>query len=511
MQQGPIRKIVIVGGGSSGWMSAALLSKLLRNREGALAEICLVESEQIGTVGVGEATIPAIKVFNQLCGIDEREFIQATGATFKLGIDFVNWGQLGERYFHAFGAIGRSWEWLSFHQYWLALREAGLALPFDDYCIGAVMAREQRFMQADLSRPQSPVSQIAYAYHFDAGLYAQFLRRHCEARGVTRIAGTISAVTRHAHNGHIHQLVLDDGQVIDGDLFLDCSGSRALLLGQTLGVGYDDWSHWLPNNSALAVPSAALAELPPFTRSTAHHSGWQWRIPLQHRTGNGMVFASGFQSDAAAQQLLLQSLDTSALADPKLIRFTTGQRKQMWWGNCVAIGLASGFLEPLESTSLHLVQTAVTRLVNLFPDLSFQQANIDHYNSLAATEMAQIRDFIIAHYKVTRRNDSEYWRYCQRMALPDSLAQKLEIFAAHGRVHRVADELFREDSWVQVLLGQGLQPSRPDPLCQQKSLAEMQDFAESTAQVIAACTAQMPTHTDFIRKVAPFSAEAALR
>lgn len=501
----PVQKVVIVGGGSAGWMSAALLSKLLAAAGGPQpVAITLVESAQIGTVGVGEATIPAIKLFNQLCGIDEREFVQATGATFKLGIDFVNWGAVGERYFHAFGALGRQWEWLSFYQYWLRLCYDSPAdqqpLPFEHYCIAGKMALAHKFIPADLTRPQSPVSEIAYAYHFDAALYAQFLRRHSEARGVRRIEGTISAVTRVPHNGHIHQLVLDDGRVIDGDLFIDCSGSRALLLGQTLQVGYDDWSHWLPNDSALAVPSETLGDLPPFTRSTAHQSGWQWRIPLQHRTGNGMVFSSGFCQPADASAQLLAALDSKPLAEPRLIRFTTGRRRQQWWGNCVAVGLASGFLEPLESTSLHLVQTAITRLVHLFPDLSFAKANIDHYNAQAATEMAQIRDFIIAHYKVTRRDDSEYWRYCRRMAVPDSLAQKLEIFAAYGRVHRVADELFREDSWVQVLLGQGLWPAQPDPLCRQKSLTETAGFAASTAAVIAACVDQMPSQHAFLQQ-----------
>ncbi|WP_337880443.1 tryptophan halogenase family protein [Rheinheimera sp.] len=493
----PIKHIVIVGGGSSGWMSAALLSKLLQGR----VAITLVESEQIGTVGVGEATIPAIKLFNHLAGIAEADFIKATGATFKLGIEFVNWKTVGHSYFHAFGALGRQWEWLSFYQYWLKLQQLGQALPFEHYCIASCMAQQHKFMPADANRPQSPVSEIAYAYHFDAGLYARYLRELSEQRGVVRLQGLVSHVARDEVTGHIRHLLLDDGRQLHGDLFIDCSGSRALLLGQALGVGYDDWSHWLPNDSAWAVPTEALTDVPPYTRSTAHSAGWQWRIPLQHRTGNGLVFSSEFCSDDEARSQLLAGLTTPPLDDPRLLRFTTGKRKQMWWGNCVAIGLSSGFLEPLESTSLHLVQTAITRLVNLFPDKSFAQANIDHYNLLAATEMEQIRDFIVAHYKVTQRNDSEYWRYCRRMQVPEPLAQKLAIFSAYGRVHRVADELFREDSWVQVLLGQGLSPNRYDPLVDLKPEAQLRDFAASTAAVIQSCVAQMPKHQDFIARL----------
>ena len=493
----PVQSIVIVGGGSSGWMSAAMLSQLT----GRQFQIRLIESEQIGTVGVGEATIPAIKKYNQLCGIDEAEFIHATGATFKLGIEFRHWGRQGDSYFHAFGALGRQWDWLSFYQYWLHLQQQGLALPFEQYCIAAKMAEQHKFMPADLNRPQSPVSEIAYAYHFDAGLYAQFLRRISESRGVTRTEGLIEHVVRDAHSGHIRELVLADGQRITGDLFIDCSGTRALLIGQALGVGYEDWSHWLPADSAIAVPSAALPQLPPYTRASAHSFGWQWRIPLQHRTGNGIVFSSQFASAALAEQTLLAHLDTPATAAPRQIRFQTGRRSEAWHGNCVAIGLSSGFLEPLESTSLHLVQTAITRLITLFPDKSFAPGNIAHYNLQTATEMAQIRDFIIAHYHVTERRDSEFWRYCAAMSLPDTLAQKLDIFRAYGRVHRVADELFREDSWVQVLLGQRLLPQQHDPLVCLKSTAQIQEFAASTASVIAACVAKMPTQQAFLQRL----------
>lgn len=493
-----IEHIVIVGGGSSGWMSAALLSKLLQGK----VRITLVESEQIGTVGVGEATIPAIKRFNYLAGIDELSFIKATGATFKLGIQFVNWRNGQDDYFHAFGTLGRQWEWLSFYQYWLKLQQSGQAGPLGDYCITSKMAQQHKFMPADANRQQSPLREIAYAYHFDASLYARFLRTLCEERGVERVEGMISHVARNEINGHIRHLLLDDGQTITGDLFIDCSGIRSLLLGQTLGVGYDDWSHWLPNNSAMAVPSETLKDIPPYTRSTAHSAGWQWRIPLQHRTGNGMVFSSGFLSNDQARETLLANLDTPALAEPRLINFTTGKRKQMWWGNCIAVGLSSGFLEPLESTSLHLVQTAIIRLITLFPDKRLCQANIDQYNLQAANEMAQIRDFIIAHYKVTERTDSEYWRYCQRMQVPDSLAQKLEIFRAYGRVHQIPDELFREDSWVQVLLGQGLLPERYDPLVDLKNEAQIHEFAATTAEVIRSCVEPMPSHSEFLARLA---------
>ncbi|MBU2223777.1 MAG: tryptophan 7-halogenase, partial [Gammaproteobacteria bacterium] len=385
-----IKTIVIVGGGSSGWMSAALLSSLTLQKY----QIQLIESDEISTVGVGEATIPAIKVFNQLCGISEADFIRETKATFKLGIEFCNWGAVGEQYFHAFGALGRQWEWLSFYQYWLRARAQGEVLPFEQYCVTAKMAEQHKFMPPDSSKAKSPLAEIAYAYHFDAGLYAAFLRRHSEARGVQRVEGKIVEVTRQPLSGHIDSLVLADGRRIQGDLFLDCSGLRALLIEQTLATGFDDWSHWLPADSAWAVPSARMSDLPPFTRSTAHKAGWQWRIPLQHRTGNGMVFSSAFSTDQQALDSLMANLPNAATADPRLIRFRTGKRKKMWQGNCVAIGLASGFLEPLESTSLHLVQTAITRLVSLFPDRSFAQSNIDHYNALADEEMLRIRDFI---------------------------------------------------------------------------------------------------------------------
>ncbi len=492
-----IKTIVIVGGGSSGWMSAALLSSLTLQKY----QIQLVESEEISTVGVGEATIPAIKVFNQLCGISEADFIRETKATFKLGIEFCNWGEKGEQYFHAFGALGRQWEWLSFYQYWLRARAQGEVLPFEQYCVTAKMAAQHKFMPPDSSQAKSPLAEIAYAYHFDAGLYAAFLRRHSEARGVQRVEGKIVEVTRQPVSGHIDSLVLADGRRIAGDLFLDCSGLRALLIEQTLAVGFDDWSHWLPADSAWAVPCARLPDLPPFTRATAHKAGWQWRIPLQHRTGNGMVFSSAFSTDQQALDSLMAHLPSAATADPRLIRFRTGKRKKMWQGNCVAIGLASGFLEPLESTSLHLVQTAITRLVNLFPDRSFAQSNIDHYNALADEEMLRIRDFIIAHYCVTKRDDSPFWLHCRQMALPDSLAQKLEIFHSYGRVHRVADELFREDSWVQVLLGQGLIPQRFDPLTELKTATELQQFLQSTASVIGRCVDRMPTHAQFLARL----------
>jgi tryptophan 7-halogenase len=492
-----IKTIVIVGGGSSGWMSAALLSSLTLQKY----QIQLIESDEISTVGVGEATIPAIKVFNQLCGISEADFIRETKATFKLGIEFCNWGAVGEQYFHAFGALGRQWEWLSFYQYWLRARAQGEVLPFEQYCVTAKMAEQHKFMPPDSSKAKSPLAEIAYAYHFDAGLYAAFLRRHSEARGVQRVEGKIVEVTRQPLSGHIDSLVLADGRRIQGDLFLDCSGLRALLIEQTLATGFDDWSHWLPADSAWAVPSARMSNLPPFTRSTAHKAGWQWRIPLQHRTGNGMVFSSAFSTDQQALDSLMANLPNAATADPRLIRFRTGKRKKMWQGNCVAIGLASGFLEPLESTSLHLVQTAITRLVSLFPDRSFAQSNIDHYNALADEEMLRIRDFIIAHYCVTKRDDSEFWLHCRQMKLPDTLAQKLEIFHSYGRVHRVADELFREDSWVQVLLGQGLIPSRFDPLTELKTAAELQEFLQSTASVIRHCVDLMPTQAEFLARL----------
>lgn len=491
-----IKDITIVGGGTSGWMSAALLAKMTRGKY----NIRLVESESIATIGVGEATIPAIKTFNNLLGINEKEFIESTQGTFKLAIQFCNWGKKGQQYLHGFGPVGRQWEWLSFYQYWLKLNGQNKVNSLDKFSINNQLALANSFSPARPDMPKSPLRDVAYAYQFDAGLYGQFLRKFSEQHGVQRIEGTIHEVKTKPENGFIQSLILENGEEISGDLFIDCSGMRGLLIEQTLKTGFEDWSHWLPCDSAIAVPSKRTEPLVPYTRSTAHQAGWQWRIPLQHRTGNGHVYSSAFCSEQQAQKTLIDNLDSEMLAEPRLIKFTTGKRKKVWNRNCVAIGLSAGFLEPLESTSLYLVQTAITRLITLFPDSSFKQANIDQYNRQADFEIERIRDFIIAHYKVNQRNDSEFWRYCSNMPIPESLQQKLDIFQAYGRIDRQADELFREESWLQVLVGQNMLPQSYDPFVDLKSQQELESFVNSTEVVIKNCIPNLHSHTDFIRQ-----------
>ncbi|WP_287979431.1 tryptophan halogenase family protein [Sphingomonas sp.] len=493
----PIKTITIVGGGTAGWMTAALLSRLFL---GAY-EIRLIESEEIGTIGVGEATIPAIRTYNGLAGIDEFEMVRATQATFKLGIEFRNWRAPGHSYIHGFGKIGQDLYWLHCHQFWLKEQAAGRAKHLDHYALNTLAARMNRFAMPDPSNPYSPVADLDYAYHFDASLFARFLRSRAEQAGVLRIEGRIVAANRRGQDGFLDHVVLADGRTVDGDLFIDCSGMRGLLIGGAMGVGYEDWDRWLLCDRALAVPSArGTGPLTPYTRSTAHDAGWQWRIPLQHRTGNGHVYASRFVSDEAAAQTLLAHLDTPALADPRPVRFRPGKRLRAWENNVVALGLAGGFLEPLESTSIHLIQTGILRLVALFPGQGFNAADIDEYNRQTDFEYRDVRDFIIAHYKVTDREDSEFWRYLKHMDVPDSLAERLDLFRASARffMHGKA-ELFREESWVQVLLGQGLQAAY-DPMVDMIPDDQARAFLQDVEEVIADVAQGLPTHEAFIAR-----------
>lgn len=488
------RTITIVGGGTAGWMTAALLSKLLVGYR-----IVLIESEEIGTIGVGEATIPAIRTFNALAGIDETAMIRATQATFKLGIEFVDWRAPGQRYIHGFGKIGQDLLWLHPHHLWLKLAERDAVRHFDHYALNCLAARHNKFCLPDPRNPGSPMADIDYAFHFDASLYAAFLRRESEARGVTRIEGRIVSVEQR-DDGFVREVVLADGRRVDGDLFIDCSGMRGLLIGQTLGVGYDDWSRWLLNDRALAVPCESAAELTPYTRSTARGAGWQWRIPLQHRIGNGHVYSSQHLGDDEAAAILLANLDGKPLADPRPVRFAPGKRHRAWDRNVVAIGLSGGFLEPLESTSIHLIQTGIVRLVSLFPGRGFDPVDIAEYNRQTDFEYHDVRDFIIAHYKVTEREDTPYWAYLKHMDVPDSLAERLALFRASARffIHGKA-ELFREESWVQVLIGQGL-PMRYDPMVDMLPEAQVAAFLKDIEEVIADCAAAMPRHADFIAR-----------
>jgi tryptophan halogenase len=495
-ENAPIRKITIVGGGTAGWMTAALLSKLFVRGY----EIRLIESEEIGIIGVGEATIPGIRDYNALAGIDLNEMIRATQASFKLGIDFVDWREPGHRYIHGFGKIGKDIWWLHAHQLWLKLQAQGRARHFDFYALNCVAARKNRFCLPDPSNPASPIADIDYAYHFDASLYAAFLRKRAEAQGATRIEGRIVDVKLRPEDGHVDHVLLADGRSVDGDLFVDCSGMRALLIGQALGVGYEDWGKWLLNDRALAVPCESAAELTPYTRSTARDSGWQWRIPLQHRIGNGHVYSSAHVSDDEAAAVLMANLDGKPLGDPRPVRFAPGKRRRAWEKNVVAVGLASGFLEPLESTSIHLIQTGIVRLVALFPGRGFNAADMAEYNRQTDFEYHDVRDFIIAHYKVTNREHTPYWAYCRNMAVPDSLAERLELFRASGRffVHGKA-ELFREESWVQVLIGQGMQ-MQYDPMVDMIDESELARFMDHVAEVIGDVADSMPSHADYIAR-----------
>ncbi len=463
--------------------------------------IQLVESEEIGTVGVGEATVPHLRSFNTSLAIDEVEFVRATRGTFKLGIQFVDWARLGDRYVHGFGTIGHDFRSLPFMQYWTKLHLQGKAHPLDEYSLNAAACPSGKFMSGATDVPAgSPLAQVAYAYHFDAGLYAQFLRRYAEARGVQRIEGQVVDVTLDSGNGFIESVRLKSGQKIEGELFIDCSGFRGLLIEQALKTGYDDWTHWLPCDRALAVPTEKTAPATPYTRSTARAAGWQWRIPLQHRTGNGHVYSSAHTSDDAAAQVLLANLDGRPLAEPRLLRFVTGRRRKMWNRNCVALGLASGFLEPLESTSIYLIQSGIARLIGMLPDRHMSPLLQDKYNADAAFEIERIRDFLILHYNATERRDTEFWKYCGTMSIPDSLARKVALFRDSGRFFREADEMFALTSWVQVMIGQRIVPTRYHPLVDAVSQADLEKLGNSVRGVIASCVAAMPMHEQFIDK-----------
>ena len=490
----PIRKLVIVGGGTAGWITAAAFSRLM----GRTLTIELVESDAIGTVGVGEATIPQIIRLNTILGLDEHDFVKKTNGTFKLGIEFVDWGEVGTRYLHTFGDAGMNLASVPFHHYWRRAAGNGAGKDLWHYSLHQHAANHAKFGKLDRVGNTS-MTGLAYAYHFDASLYAKYLRAYSEQHGVTRIEGIVSAVARDGESGDITGITLDNGKEIAGDFFIDCTGFRALLLGAELGVGYQDWSKWLPCNSAQAVPSERLETLVPYTRATAKQAGWQWRIPLQHRTGNGHVYCSDFISDDEAGEVLLAGLETKPLADPRPIRFTTGRREQFWSHNCAAIGLSSGFLEPLESTSIHLIQSHVSRLLQLFPSTRDASSEREEYNRRCAAEFEQIRDFLILHYHQTNREDSEFWRYCKNMDVPDSLTHKQELFASSGRVGRDADDLFREASWVQVMLGQGVMPDTHDPMAGGLSDPQLSEFLGNVRTLIERAVDTLPTHEDYLK------------
>ncbi len=499
MDRPRVNKLVIVGGGTAGWITAAAFARLLGQR----LSIELVESEAIGTVGVGEATIPQILRLNAILGLDEHAFLRATSGTFKLGIEFVDWGRKGSRYLHTFGETGLNLGNVAFHHYWRrSAGDAPDAKGLWDYSLHQMAADQARFGKLERVG-NTAMTGLAYAYHFDASRYALFLRDYAEGRGVTRTEGIVESVERDGESGDFTAISLKGGQQVTGDFFIDCTGFRALLLGETLGVGYQDWSKWLPCDRALAVPSERLETLVPYTRATARDAGWQWRIPLQHRTGNGHVYSSGFTTDDKAAETLLAGLDTKPLGDPRPIRFTTGRREAFWAHNCAAIGLSSGFLEPLESTSIHLIQSHVSRLIQLFPGHADAAAEREEYNRRCAAEFAQIRDFLILHYHRTDREDSEFWRYCKHMAVPESLTHKIALFGASGRVGRDVDDLFQNASWVQVMLGQGIVPAGYDPMADQIAPAQLAEFLANLKTITARAVASLPTHEQYLQAHCP--------
>ncbi|XQA69430.1 tryptophan halogenase family protein [Xanthomonas sacchari] len=491
-----IRNLVIVGGGTAGWMAAAALARVL----GPDYRITLIESEQIGIVGVGEATVPHIKAFNNLLGINEAEFVRHTQGSFKLGIEFADWQRPGTSYVHGFGTeIGHPLGLLPFQQYWFKQALAGKARPLGAYTLNTVAAKRDRFMTSATDvPPNSPLANIAYAYHFDAALYAGFLRRYAEQRGVSRREGIVEEVQLHPESGDVLSVRLASGEAIAGDLFIDCSGFRGLLIEQALHTGYHDFSHWLPCDRALAVPCAKVGPPTPYTRATARAAGWQWRIPLQHRTGNGYVYCSAHISDDEAAATLLANLDGPALADPRPLRFVTGRRKQVWNRNVIALGLASGFMEPLESTSIHLVQSGISKLLELFPREGISPVLVRRYNERIAFEFDRIRDFLLLHYHATERDDSAFWRHCRSMPITPELQETLALFRDSGRFYRNGEEMFAEISWVQVMVGQGILPRAYHPLVDQVPQADLERFMASVEQTIGHCADAMPPHQAFI-------------
>ena len=491
LNTGQIKKVVIAGGGTAGWMAAAALSKLL----GKNLDITLVESEDISTIGVGEATIPPLLTFHKLLGIKEQDFMVATQATFKLGIEFANWRNGQDDYIHSFGSVGRDCWACGFQHFWRKGQDLGLSGDYGQYCLELEAAKANKF--AHLKQ-----STLRYAYHLNASLYAKFLRDFSEKLGVKRIEGKIEKITNHHQSGMIESLELASGQQIHGDLFIDCTGFRGLLIEQNLHAGYEDWSHWLPCDSAVAVQTKATSEAIPYTRSTAHKAGWQWRIPLQSRVGNGLVYCSRYYSETEteATQCLLQNIEGDALTDPLHIKFRTGQRRKHWSKNCVALGLSAGFIEPMESTSIHLIQRGILRLIQLFPSNGINASDEREFNRQADLEMQSIRDFIILHYHVNERQDSRFWQHCRDMSIPETLANRIELFKQSGRFFHEGDELFGEYSWTQVMLGQGLMPKSYHPIADLMSATELKVFLDNIRTPIKQALNVMPLHHQYIQR-----------
>ena len=488
----PVKKVVIAGGGTAGWCVAAALGRFL----GPLVDVTLVESEEIGIVGVGESTIPTVRTFHNFLGIDEREFLRATNATYKLAIVFENWARDGDRYIHSFGEMGVS-NWLApFHHVWLEARSRGLAGDFGDYGFEYQAAEQGKFQGGEGSR-------LSYAYHLDAVLYGRFLRTLSEKAGVKRIEGRIATVDQDAQSGFVTALNLDSGQRIEGDLFIDCTGFRALLTEGALKTGWEDWSHWLPTDRAVVTQTESQGPLMPYTRAIAHGEGWRWRIPLQTRTGNGYVYSSQYLSDDDARERFVAAIDSPPLFEPRLIRYQTGTRRLTWNKNVVALGLSSGFIEPLESTSIHLFQIGVTRLAQLFPFDGIDPVLVDRYNAMARHELERVRDFVILHYKATERDDTAFWRDRQAMSVPDTLAARIDLFRETAHAYQESGDLFRVDSWTQVLMGQRIMPKSWHRIAATMRDAQLAQALDALKGNIARTVAALPTQAQFIESYLP--------
>lgn len=482
-----VKRVVIAGGGTSGWLTAAAIAKLYGKR----IEVTLVDCMEIGRIGVGEATIPPLRNFHRLLGIEESEFMAATQATFKLGIEFNNWARQGDKYIHSFGVTGKDCWACDFHHFWMAGHNRGLADSFGEYNVERQAAIQHRLLPGDSGK-------LNYAYHLDAGLYADFLRNHALKYGAHHINGKIESVDVSVSDGSIQALMLNDGSKIDGDLFIDCSGFRAILIGEALNVSYEPYGHFLPCDSAIAIQTESASELAPYTESIAHEFGWQWRIPLQHRFGNGLVYCSRHVSDSLAEECLLQSLQTDPVSEPKKFQYRTGRRTQAWYKNCVAIGLSSGFLEPLESTSIHLAMSAILRLLKFFPRESIVEEAVLSFNRQTQEEMEMIRDFIILHYKATERNDSAFWRYCARMDIPETLEHRLKLFNSNGGLLIANKELFQVDSWAQVMLGQRILPQDHHPIVDLMGDDELDRFLKTYKNFVRDRVGAFPLHKKVI-------------
>ena len=487
-----ITKVVVVGGGTAGWMAAASLSKLI----GPNIRVCVVESDEIGTVGVGEATIPTMMTLHQLLKIDQPEFMAAVQGTFKLGINFENWNKLGDSYMHAFGRTGQDCWAGGFQHFWTRGKELDISEDYGRYSASYVAAKAGKFAVL-------PDHSLSYAFHMNATLYAKFLRNMAEKHGCERVEGKITQVNTHSDSGYIDSVTLESGQKIEGDLFVDCSGFRGLLIDETLQTEYEDWSNWLPCDSAVAVQTESVGEPIPYTRAIARDAGWQWRIPLQSRVGNGMVFCSKYLSDDEAVDSLLKNVEGTPLTKPRIIKFRTGQRKQHWNKNCIALGLASGFVEPLESTSIHLIQRGIIRLLQMFPHQGICQPDVVEFNRQMSDEFVFVRDFIVMHYHLTERDDTPFWRHCQSMPIPDGLRHRLDLFKQTGRVFQEAGDVFAENNWVQVMLGQGLLPEQYHPIVDSMSEAELDNFLKGLAGNIDHLVNQLHSHQSFVSNYCP--------